>query len=67
MKAQLRHGYVAGDTALLVIDWSIHGTTADGQDIHFEGTATDVARRGSDGVWRNVIDNPYGTGAPTGA
>jgi hypothetical protein len=27
-----------------------------------EGTATDVARQGSDGYWRYVIDNPFGVG-----
>lgn len=67
MKAQLRHGYVAGDIALLIVDWSIHGTAPDGQDVHLDGTAADVARRGADGVWRNVIDNPYGTGTPAAA
>ncbi|MFJ3969784.1 hypothetical protein ACIPYR_16745 [Streptomyces parvus] len=25
------------------------------------GTATDVARRGPDGLWRYVVDNPFGT------
>jgi ketosteroid isomerase-like protein len=25
------------------------------------GTATDVARKGADGRWRYVIDNPFGT------
>ncbi|WP_052406788.1 YybH family protein [Allokutzneria albata] len=47
-----RHTYVAGDIALLIVDWSIG-------EVH--GTATDVARRGPDGVWRYVIDNPFGT------
>ncbi|MFB9686320.1 YybH family protein [Amycolatopsis plumensis] len=47
-----RHVYVAGDLALLVVDWSI--------DAGPRGTATDVARRGADGKWRYVIDNPFG-------
>ncbi|WP_086820154.1 nuclear transport factor 2 family protein [Allokutzneria sp. NRRL B-24872] len=47
-----RHAYVAGDIALLIVDWSIGDV---------RGTATDVARRGPDGVWRYVIDNPFGT------
>ncbi|MFB7621050.1 YybH family protein [Kitasatospora sp. NPDC056181] len=60
-----RHTYVADDIALLIVDWSISGTTPDGEDVHLEGTATDVARRGKDGRWRYVIDNPFGTaGAP---
>ncbi|MEQ0563714.1 nuclear transport factor 2 family protein [Amycolatopsis sp. NEAU-NG30] len=47
-----RHVYVAGDLALLIVDWTI------GEDVR--GTATDVARRGADGKWRYVIDNPFG-------
>ena len=38
--------------ALLVVDWAIGDV---------RGTATDVARRGADGLWRYVIDNPFGT------
>jgi len=44
---------VCGDLALLIVDWRIAGT-----DI--EATGTDVARRGPDGHWRYVIDNPFG-------
>ncbi len=53
-----RHMFAAGDIALLVVDWRI----GDGR---ITGTATDVARRGTDGVWRYVVDNPFGiaTGA----
>ncbi|POX53093.1 DUF4440 domain-containing protein [Streptomyces sp. Ru71] len=56
-----RHAYVAGDLALLVVDWVLDGPGADGRPVHLEGTATDVARRGGDGLWRYVIDNPFGT------
>lgn len=56
-----RHVYVADDIALLIVDWTIDGQGADGQPVHLEGTATDVARRGPDGCWRYVIDNPFGT------
>ncbi|MFJ9691238.1 YybH family protein [Kitasatospora sp. NPDC101183] len=59
--ARPRHAYVADDLALLVVDWTIEGTTPDGTKIHLTGTATDVARRGEDGRWRYVIDNPFGT------
>ncbi|MFH9009053.1 YybH family protein [Streptomyces afghaniensis] len=58
-----RHVYRNGDLALLIVDWAIDGTDPEGQAVHVEGTATDVARRGSDGRWRYVIDNPFGTGA----
>ncbi|QUQ63647.1 YybH family protein [Kutzneria sp. CA-103260] len=56
-----RHVYVNGDLALLIVDWTISGTGPDGQPVHVEGTATDVARRGADGFWRYAIDNPLGT------
>ncbi|MFD0070893.1 YybH family protein [Streptomyces sp. NPDC127166] len=55
-----RHVYRNGDLALLIVDWAIDGTGHDGRAVHVEGTATDVARRGSDGRWRYVIDNPFG-------
>ncbi|NRQ39969.1 DUF4440 domain-containing protein [Nonomuraea sp. NN258] len=63
--ARLRHAYVAGDTALLVVDWSIRGTSRDGHPIDLRGTATDVARRGQDGGWRYLIDNPFGAAPNT--
>ncbi|GII94350.1 YybH family protein [Sinosporangium siamense] len=59
-----RHTYVAGDLALLVVDWTIDGTAPDGEHVHIEGTATDVARRGQDRGWRYVIDSPFGTAHP---
>ncbi|WP_430497048.1 YybH family protein [Micromonospora trifolii] len=59
-----RHVYVADDVALLIVDWTIDGTDRDGRPVHIEGTATDVARRGPDGRWRYIIDNPFGTAEP---
>ncbi|MEU6407636.1 DUF4440 domain-containing protein [Microbispora sp. NPDC046933] len=58
-----RHVYSTGDIALLIVDWVIDGTDRDGRPVHIEGTATDVARRGQDGRWRYVIDNPFGVRA----
>ncbi|MFB8274682.1 YybH family protein [Nocardia colli] len=60
MKAALRQAVVANDIALLVIDWSLTGTGPDGREIDLGGTATDIVRRGADGLWRYVIDNPSG-------
>ena len=37
------------------------GTGADGNPVNFTGTATDVLRQQSDGTWRIIIDNPWGT------
>jgi ketosteroid isomerase-like protein len=56
-----RHVYRNGDLALLIVDWAIDGTDREGRVVHVEGTATDIARLGSDGRWRYVIDNPFGT------
>ncbi|MBB4945643.1 ketosteroid isomerase-like protein [Kitasatospora gansuensis] len=58
---QVRHAYTADEIALLVVDWTITGTGPDGSPVHLTGTATDVARRGPDGYWRYLIDNPFGT------
>jgi ketosteroid isomerase-like protein len=59
VRATTRHKLVAGDTALLVIDWVIEGKSPDGKALEVKGTSTDVVRRGADGVWRCVIDNPH--------
>lgn len=56
-----RQAYVCGDLALLISDHRIDGTTPGGERVSIEGTSTDVARRGADGGWRIVIDNPPGT------
>ena len=61
LEAQARHVFVNGDTAQIVVDWSIDGTGPDGEHVHVEGTASDVARRGADGRWRYLIDNRLGT------
>jgi ketosteroid isomerase-like protein len=64
MRARIRRVYVAGDVALLLVDWSITGTSRQGYPIDLRGTATDVASRGPDGHWRYVIDNPFGIAEP---
>lgn len=55
LEVRPRHAYESGDLALLIVDWRIGDLT---------GTATDVARKGADGRWRYVIDNPFGTTVP---
>jgi len=60
MTATARRAYVAGDTALLIVDWALRGSGPRGP-VDLSGTATDVLRRGADGHWRYVIDNPFGT------
>lgn len=64
IKLKVRHAYEAGDTALLVVDWAIQGTGADGRVVSLSGTGTDIARRGADGRWRYLVDNPFGVLKP---
>jgi ketosteroid isomerase-like protein len=61
LKANVRHVFVGGDTAQIVLDWSIDGTGPDGKIVHMHGTASDIMRRGADGRWRYIIDNNQGT------
>jgi ketosteroid isomerase-like protein len=56
----VRNFYPSGDIALVIADWSLKGTAADGSEVDMSGSTADVARRGSDG-WKFVIDNPFGT------
>ncbi len=49
------------DLALVVGVWSFNGTGPDGEAVHLEARNADVLRRQSDGSWRFVIDNPWGT------
>ena len=61
LKANVRHVFVGGDTAQIVVDWSIDGKSRNGQDVHLGGSASDIVRRGADGFWRYIIDNNQGT------
>jgi uncharacterized protein (TIGR02246 family) len=49
------------DLALVVGVWSFNGTGPDGEPVKLEAKNADVLRRQSDGSWRFVIDNPWGT------
>lgn len=61
MTAVARHVYEAGDTTLLVVDWTVDMPGENGEEAeHFEGVGLDVLRRGADGFWRYAIDDPYG-------
>ena len=61
MSITQRHLFVAGDVASFILDWSYIGTARDGTKINMVATATDIARRGPDGLWRYLIDNPFGS------
>ena len=49
------------DLALVVGVWSFNGTGPDGEPVRLEAKNADVLRRQTDGTWRFVIDNPWGT------
>ncbi|MFB7269359.1 YybH family protein [Streptomyces sp. NPDC056244] len=60
MTAVPRQTFVTGDTALLIVDWTIDTVDAEGKPERLKGTGVDVLRLGEDKVWRYAIDDPYG-------
>ncbi|EMV8751944.1 nuclear transport factor 2 family protein [Escherichia coli] len=65
IKLTVRQVYQAGDTALVVFDWVMNGTGADGKQVDMTGTGADVVVRQADGAWVYAIDNPFGVAQPT--
>jgi ketosteroid isomerase-like protein len=51
----------ATNLALVNTEWSFNGTGPEGKPLNIGGKATDVLRQQSDGTWRIVIDNPWGS------
>ncbi len=49
------------DLALVIGVWSFNGTGPDGEPVRLTAKTADVLRRQTDGTWRFVIDNPWGT------
>ena len=49
------------DLALVTGVWTFSGTGPDGAPVQLAAKNADVLRRQSDGTWRFVIDNPWGT------
>ncbi|MGQ4599430.1 DUF4440 domain-containing protein [Nocardia sp. R6R-6] len=67
LDAHLGAVYVAGDVALLFVEWEVHACDpVTGRRSRSRGRSSDVGRRGPDGVWRCIIDNGGGSG-PTDA
>ena len=61
LESKIKRVLQTSNVALVISEWSFNGTGADGNPINLTGTATDVLRQQSDGTWRIVIDNPWGT------
>jgi uncharacterized protein (TIGR02246 family) len=60
MDGEIQEVLVSEDTALVSNRWSLRGTAPDGAAVEMGGMSSDVMRRGPDGAWRIVIDNPWG-------
>jgi uncharacterized protein (TIGR02246 family) len=48
----------ADDVALVVNEWTMTGTAADGTEIRQGGRSADVVRRQPDGTWLVLVDKP---------
>lgn len=55
-----RHLYRNGDTALVVVDWTMKQRNEVGTYDDAAGTAVDVLKKRDDGTWYYLIDNPFG-------
>ena len=51
----------ASDLALVTTEWSFSGTGSNGKRVDMTAKSADVLLQQSDGTWRFVIDNPWGT------
>ena len=61
LESKVKRVLYARDLALVISEWSFNGTGTDGKPVNLASTATDVLRQQSDGTWRIIIDNPWGT------
>jgi quinol monooxygenase YgiN/ketosteroid isomerase-like protein len=59
LSGTVRQRYVAGDTAALVVDWSLE--VPDSPEMTGTGRGFDVLRKDANGEWRYVITNPFGS------
>ncbi|MFE2556370.1 YybH family protein [Streptomyces sp. NPDC055103] len=58
LEARVTHSYVAGDVALIGVEFRIDSTGPDGEPVRLEGRCTDVLRRVEDGRWLMAVDRP---------
>ena len=58
---QLRHVFQSGDTALILVDWTLRLDLPDAGHVESKGTATNVLRYSEVGGWQMLIANPQGT------
>ena len=60
LDADIQRVVEAGDTAMVINDWRLHGTLPDGSPVEQAGRSADVLRRQPDGRWLILIDDPWG-------
>ena len=61
LESEVKRVLKTSDIALVITEWSFNGIGPDGKPVKLAGKATDVLRQQSDGSWRVLIDNPWGT------
>jgi quinol monooxygenase YgiN/ketosteroid isomerase-like protein len=59
LSAKVSETYVVGDTAALVVDWSIE--VPGSPEMNGTGRGLDVLKRNAEGEWRYIITNPFGS------
>lgn len=59
LSAKVSESYVVGDTAALVVDWSIE--VPGSPEMTGTGRGLDVLKKNARGEWRYVITNPFGS------
>src|SRR5262249_11276860 len=57
----------SSELALTQASWDLDGTAPDGTRTRLSGIGTIVSRRGPDGAWRIVLDDPQSGAAAAGA
>lgn len=56
----LRRLFRSGETALIVVDWTLELNNPDGKRVTTQGTATNVIRQSAENGWRMLIANTQG-------
>jgi uncharacterized protein (TIGR02246 family) len=62
MRGEIDQVIETADIALVVNRWELNAAPPDGEPVEMRGVSADVLRRGPDGTWRILIDDPWGGG-----
>jgi ketosteroid isomerase-like protein len=61
LELNVRRIISAGDDLIfVVVEWKSKTVSPPGEAKVWAGTGTDILRRQPDGIWKLVLDNPYG-------